>query len=191
MTVMDHGLDAALREARAGSQAAFGELWRAWSPAVCGFLRAKGAHDPESTTSEVFLGGFEALDDFVGDAGQFRALLFTIAQRRVVDELRRRSRRPVEVEWTAELDDRCDDSAEQRALAWQGESDARTLLDGLPPDQKDVLVLRIFGDLTVDQIAAALGKTPGAVKQLQRRGLDNLRRRVGAARPVDLAAERS
>jgi RNA polymerase sigma-70 factor (ECF subfamily) len=45
------------------------------------------------------------------------------------------------------------------------------VLDQLLPDQRDVLVLRVFGDLTVEQVAQALGKSPGAVKQLQRRGL--------------------
>jgi RNA polymerase sigma-70 factor (ECF subfamily) len=190
MTAMEKALDATLRAARSGSQAALGELWRHLSPAVCGFLRAKGAVDPESSTSEVFLGAFGALDDFVGDADAFRGLLFTIAQRRLVDEFRRRARRPVEVEWSPELDPRCDESAEHHVLVGQGHEDARTLLDGLPSDQRDVLMLRIFGDLTVDQVAAALGKTPGAVKQLQRRGLDNLRRRIDAPE-TDLARGRS
>ena len=180
MTSVDQALDTWLDDARAGSQAAFGELWRLLSPAVCGYLRAKGAADPDATTNEVFLGAFGALGDFVGDGGQFRGLLFTIAQRRLVDEFRRRACRPEEVPWTADLDERHDHSAEHHVLVGQGDNEARALLDGLPADQKDVMMLRIFGDLTVDQIAAALGKTPGAVKQLQRRGLDNLRRRVGA-----------
>jgi RNA polymerase sigma-70 factor (ECF subfamily) len=171
-------LDASLDEARAGSQAAYGELWRRLSPAVCGYLRAKGAGDADATTNEVFLQAFGALPGFVGDADRFRGLLFTIAQRRLVDELRRRSRRVVEVEWSPELDDRHDQSAEHQVLAGDGDREARALLDGLPPDQRDVMMLRIFGDLTVDQIATTLGKTPGAVKQLQRRGLENLRRRV-------------
>ena len=178
MTPVQPTLDASLDEARSGSQAAFAELWRRLSPAVCGYLRAKGAGDPDATTNEVFLGAFEALPGFVGDGDQFRGLLFTIAQRRLVDELRRRSRRVVEVAWSPELDDRQDASAEHEALAAHGDVEARTLLDGLPQDQRDVMMLRIFGDLTVDQIATTLGKSPGAVKQLQRRGLENLRRRV-------------
>ena len=46
----------------------------------------------------------------------------------------------------------------------------------LAPDQRDVVLLRILGDLTVEQVAEMLGKTPGAVKQLQRRGLEAIRR---------------
>ncbi len=41
-------------------------------------------------------------------------------------------------------------------------------------------MLRIFGDLTIDQIAQVLGKREGAVKALQRRGLESLRRLLAA-----------
>ena len=179
MSAMETALDACLREAREGSQQALGELWRLLSPAVCGYLRAKGAWDAEACTSDAFLGAFGALGEFVGDGAAFRGLVFTIAHRRLVDDVRRRSRRPVELEWSPELDERSGGSAEDHAIATQGTLDARALLDGLPSDQRDVMMLRIFGDLTIEQIAAVVGKTPGAVKALQRRGLDNLRRRVG------------
>ena len=49
------------------------------------------------------------------------------------------------------------------------------LLDRLNADQRAVLMLRVIGDLSIDETATALGKTPGAVKQLQRRGLLALR----------------
>ncbi len=52
------------------------------------------------------------------------------------------------------------------------------MLGILSPDQRAVLLLRILGDLSVDDTAAAVGKSPGAVKQLQRRGLATLRREL-------------
>ena len=52
------------------------------------------------------------------------------------------------------------------------------LLGTLSPDQRDVLLLRIIGDLSVDRVAEVLGKTPGAVKALQHRGLTQLRKTV-------------
>jgi len=48
----------------------------------------------------------------------------------------------------------------------------------LPEDQRNVMVLRIVADLTVEQVAQVLGKRPGAVKALQRRALDSLRRKL-------------
>ena len=65
-----------------------------------------------------------------------------------------------------------------RAIGRVGDDAARALLDGLPEDQRNVMVLRIVADLTVEQVAQVLGKRPGAVKALQRRALDSLRRKL-------------
>jgi RNA polymerase sigma-70 factor (ECF subfamily) len=56
------------------------------------------------------------------------------------------------------------------------------MLDALPPDQRDVLTLRIVADLPIDQVALILGKRPDAVKQLQRRGLERLRKNLARTR---------
>jgi RNA polymerase sigma-70 factor (ECF subfamily) len=52
----------------------------------------------------------------------------------------------------------------------------RRLCCSLAPDQRDVLLLRIVADMTIDEVASALGKTSGACKALQRRGLVALRK---------------
>ena len=54
------------------------------------------------------------------------------------------------------------------------------LLAGLSPDQRDVVLLRVVGDLSIDEVAQVIGKRSGAVKQLQRRGLAAIRRRLEA-----------
>jgi RNA polymerase sigma factor (sigma-70 family) len=172
--------DEVLAAAQTGEAWAFRVLWESLSPAVAGYLRAKGATDPDDLTSEVFLAAFTQLASFSGDDAALRGYVFTIARRRLVDDLRRRSRRGPQVEWTEETDQRRTGSAEDVALDSLGSTRTRELLDSLAPDQRDVLVLRIFGDLTVEQVAEALGKRPGAVKALQRRGLEALRKKVSA-----------
>ena len=82
------------------------------------------------------------------------------------------------VEWSPDCDGRAAASAEDEALTRVGDAAARMLLDGLPEDQRNVMVLRIVADLTVEQVAQVLGKRPGAVKALQRRALDSLRRKL-------------
>jgi RNA polymerase sigma-70 factor (ECF subfamily) len=52
----------------------------------------------------------------------------------------------------------------------------RALCDRLAPGQRDVLLLRVLGDLTVDQVAGIIGKSRGAVKALQRRGYTTIAR---------------
>ena len=54
----------------------------------------------------------------------------------------------------------------------------RELMARLSCDQRAVLLLRILGELTVDQVAEAVGKRPGAVKALQRRGLAALKKEI-------------
>ena len=49
---------------------------------------------------------------------------------------------------------------------------------GLPDDQRSVLLLRVLADLTVEQVAAVMGRSVGSVKALQRRGLRTLRDRL-------------
>jgi RNA polymerase sigma factor (sigma-70 family) len=173
---------AVLLAAQSGAPWACTNLWVDHAPAVTAFLRARGSSEPEDLTSEVFLAVFDQLDRFRGDESAFRTFVFSIAYRRLVDELRRRSRRGVHEEWSAESDSRRSPSAEQEAHERMADASARALLDELPPDQRNVMVLRIIADLTVDQVAEILGKRPGAVKALQRRALESLRKKFSTGR---------
>ena len=178
-----------LRAARSGDPDACRALWDTYAPGVVRFATARGSQEPEDLTSEVFLSLFRGLSRFRGDEGAFRGFLYTLAHRRLVDELRRRSRTIQQCTW-----DDCDDprrapSAEQGALDSLGGERARTMLDDLAPDQREVLLLRIFADLTIEQVATILGKRPGAVKALQRRGMEALRRRYAAATPAAATVE--
>lgn len=171
-----------LLAAQAGARWACTDIWVEYSPAVAAFLKARGSLEPEDLTSEVFIALFDQLDRFTGGEAEFRTFVFTIAYRRLVDELRKRSRRGHHSEWDAESDPRRSPSAEEQALDELADASTRALLDGLPPDQRNVMVLRIIADLTIEQIAEVIGKRPGAVKALQRRALEALRKKVSPGR---------
>jgi len=182
---------AVLLAAQVGASWACTNLWVDHAPAVTAFLRARGSHEPEDLTSEVFLTVFDQLERFRGGESEFRAFVFTIAYRRLVDELRTRSRRGHHTEWNDESDARRSPSAEQEAVGNMSDDSTRALLDELPPDQRNVMVLRIIADLTVEQIAEILGKRPGAVKALQRRALDALRKKFSPGRTLPGASSDS
>lgn len=61
-------------------------------------------------------------------------------------------------------------------LAAEGSENVKTLLGTLQHDQQEVLALRIVADLSLEATAEIMGKTPGAIKQLQRRALCRLRK---------------
>nr|ANY57928.1 RNA polymerase sigma-24 subunit [uncultured bacterium] len=165
-----------LDAARAGSPDALSELWRRYAPGVTAFARSRGAGEPDEVASDCFLAVFEKLGRFRGSEPDFRAFLYTVAHRRVVDDHRRRSG-GVPVRALIEGDEGpAQPSAEETVMHRSGTAHAWHLLSLLTPDQRDVVALRIFGELTLEEVASVLGKGTGAVKALQRRGLDSLRR---------------
>ena len=167
-----------LAAARAREAWALEHLYATLAPAVAGFLRLQSAAEPDDLTSEVFVGVLRNLSTFRGDEGHFRSWVFTIAYRRLTDERRAIGRRP-QVQSLDDTPDPVDPSDVQadveRLLATHR---VRDLCATLPPVQRDVVLLRLVGRLTVDEIASLLDRSRGAVKALQRRGLAKLSRRL-------------
>lgn len=164
--------------ARAGAPWAFERLYTDLAPIVTGYLRLQGAAEPDDLTSEVFLGVFAGLASFEGTEPQFRSWVFTIAHRRLIDERRRAARRPSEpTDDPATLDGPGGD-AEAEAIDALGLRRVYELCATLSAEQREVVLLRVVGDLTVEQVAQTVGRSVGAVKALQRRGLTALRKKV-------------
>jgi RNA polymerase sigma factor (sigma-70 family) len=154
----------------------FAGIYRTFSPAVLGYLRGRGVDDPEAVTQDVFLAVLPMVDSIRGGIEGLKTLLFSIAHARSVDHHRRRSRTPPLVEYQPDLDARTSFSAEDQALGSQHGADVLSLLEVLNDDQREVLLLRVVADLPLDQVAAIMGKSVGAVKQLQRRALAVLKK---------------
>jgi RNA polymerase sigma-70 factor (ECF subfamily) len=91
-------------------------------------------------------------------------------------KLVRRRTEPLPVELLAEIGPHADTESEaMRALA---EHRIRSVLDRLTPDQRDVLLLRILGGLTIEEVGTVVRKKQGAVKALQARGLAAIRNEI-------------
>jgi len=179
--------DALLRAAKQGRPSAWDDLYHGLAPAIAGYLRLRGAREVDDLTSDVFLGVLRNIASFEGDEAAFRSWVFVIAHRRLQDERRRFIRRPPPASFdahvaygptTAEPAEPVGGDAEDDALRALATDRVKRVCAQLVPDQADVLLLRILGDLTVDQVAAVLGKSPGAVKQLQRRALAAVQRQL-------------
>jgi RNA polymerase sigma factor (sigma-70 family) len=168
---------AALAGARANEPAAWNALYRWLAPGVAGYLRMLGAREVDDLTCEVLLAVFRRVDAFEGTEHNFRSWVFTVAHSRLVDERRRRERQPatVPLAFDSELPalDQPTEAAAMQALEIAG---IEAVCSQLPADQRSVVLLRVIGELSVDQVAEILGKSPGAVKQLQRRGFETARR---------------
>jgi RNA polymerase sigma factor (sigma-70 family) len=170
--------DDLLSAAQTGAAWAFEALYRDLAPSVTGYLRLHGAADPDDLASETFVGVFTGLAGFRGDEAGLRAWVFTIAHRRLLDDWRRRSRRPQLADDPGDvgaLADVAGGDVEDDVLARAGTERVQQLCGQLPPDQRAVLLLRILADLTVEQVAEVMDRSAGSVKALQRRGLRTLR----------------
>jgi RNA polymerase sigma factor (sigma-70 family) len=168
-----------LNAARAGGEWAWTRIYDDLAPVVAGYLRARGAAEPEDLLGEVFLQVVRDLSSFAGDEGDFRSWVFTIAHHRLLDDVRRRARRPLQLLAPEDMGEALGlGDTEQEALGRLGARRIHELIARLSPDQQDVLLLRVVADLTVDEIARIVGKRPSAVKALQRRGLATLRREI-------------
>jgi len=164
-----------LDAARSNAPWAFERLYRAVAPDVDGYLRMRGATDPDGLTNEVMLGVFQGLSRFSGGSAGFRSWVFTIAHHRLVDERRRLSTRPTTTELLDHHPEPLAGDVEHEAIAGLTAEHVGQLLETLTDDQRDVVLLRVVADLSVEQVADVLGKREGAIKMLQRRGLAALR----------------
>jgi RNA polymerase sigma-70 factor (ECF subfamily) len=171
----------ALDAARVGAGWAFEGIYTALAGHVRRFLAAQGAADPDATTQEVFVRVLGRLDRFDGDAEHLRSWVFTVARNLLIDERRAASRRPaVSADPTP---DRPAPGGEDEVVAGLDAGRVLGVLDALPDDQREVVVLRFLLDLPLAEVAAVVGRSVPAVKALQHRGLAGLRRQLEDLRP--------
>ncbi|WP_455835810.1 RNA polymerase sigma factor [Pseudarthrobacter siccitolerans] len=153
--------------------ALFGVAYRTFAGPVLGYLKARGVDDPEAVTQDVFLAFFPKITGLAGGMQGAKSLLFSIAHARMVDHYRRLERRPQLSPYDPQEDSRSTPSAEDDAVGLNGGAEA--MLQGLSDEHQEVLALRVVADLSIEQVAGIMGKSEGAIKQLQRRALHNLK----------------
>ena len=177
---LEGAFDAVLAAAQANAGWAFSRLHESLAPAVTAYVRAQGVRDADDVVNEVFLAAFTRIGSFAGGETQFRSWVFTIAHHKVVDQRRAAARRPhvepLDVGFATDGRLPAGRSAEEDALTSAGLRQLRPVLDRLSPEQRDVLVLRVVADLSVEEVAQLVGKQPGAVRALQFRAVNTLRR---------------
>jgi RNA polymerase sigma-70 factor (ECF subfamily) len=171
--------DSVLAAARGGDEAAFAVLWRDVNPALLRYLRLVAPSWAEDVAAEVWLEVAVGLDRFAGGESGFRAWVFTVARQRAVDAARYAARRPAQPVPVEVLADRAG-PADPADVAVEASStrDALALIAELPPDQAEVVALRVIAGLDVARVADIVGKRPGTVRVLAHRGLQRLAKRL-------------
>jgi RNA polymerase sigma-70 factor, ECF subfamily len=178
----DRDPDALLVAFAKAEPGAFAHLYRRYVDSIYRYCyRRLGTREAaEDVTALIFTKALSALSAYRTDGLSFRSWLFAIAHNAVADDLR--ARRPA-APLAAALD-QADPrpTPESAALAAEGGRRVRDLLRQLPPEQAQIVELRLAG-LTGVEIALALGRTPNAVKVAQYRAYSRLRALVRDREP--------
>jgi len=172
--------EAVLRAAAAGDRDAFGVLWRASHPPLLRYLRVMCGDAADDVASETWIRALPALERFSGDENAFRGWLVVIARNHARDLARRAQRRPEDLspdmsEHLSAVDpaDTVDAVLERRSTAA-----ALRLVATLPPEQAELVVLRVVVGLDVADVARITGRSPGAVRVAVHRALRTLAGRL-------------
>lgn len=171
--------DPVIQAARLGAEWAWTAIYRDLSSVVLRYLRAHGAREPEDVLGEVFVLVVRGFSSFQGGGRELQAWVLTIARNRLVDEWRSQQRRPVDVEADDVLVCHSPSGdSEAEAMKRLADEHVLAIMGRLSRQQRDVLFLRMFAGLTLEEVAQVVGNTPGAVKSLQSRALAAIRREI-------------
>jgi len=157
----------------------FADLYDNYFESVYAYVarRARQRDEVEDLTSEVFRKALANLPRFRWTGAPFAAWLFRIASNLIADRAKR-----VAKEGNVPLDDNLPAPVGERLQSNLEEVERLAhmfrMVGDLAEDQRRVLVMRFAEDKSISEIASELGRSAGAVKQMQFRALENLRARV-------------
>jgi RNA polymerase sigma-70 factor (ECF subfamily) len=176
--------DRLLALARRGNKQAIGEIYEQYFPSVYQFLRlhVELPQTAEDLASEVFFALVDHLGKASGPQQSLRGWLFKVARNKLFRLRKRRARMPVTT-----LDDwlPANDDLELDLLQLNTVEQMRIALRQLVPEQQEVLILRFSEELSLEETAQMMDKSVSAVKSLQFRAIESMRRVLRGSRDVN------
>ena len=173
-------ISALVELAQRGDAEAFGLLYERYVDVVYRYVyvRVGSAHLAEDLTSETFLRALRRMDSFSWQGRDIAAWFITIARNLITDNAKS-ARFRLEVTTADMLDaDQHVDAPEAEVLQRLRDTRLIEAVKNLKPEQAECVVLRFLQGLTLAETAKVLGKTEGAVKQLQLRAVRALHREL-------------
>jgi len=175
----------ATARAKEGDMSALQFLYVRFADDVCGYVSSivQNSYDAEDITQNVFLKLPTAIRKYEPREVPFAAWILRVARNAALDHVRARRQIPFE-------EVRKDDGGHEQ-VGFERSQCLRTALLNLPPEQREVLVLRHLAGLSPSEIARRLGKTEGSVHGLHHRGraaLKDLLREMNSAPVVSASA---
>jgi RNA polymerase sigma-70 factor (ECF subfamily) len=154
----------AVRRAQVGDQEAMHFLYVRYAPDLLRYVNSfvHDHHEAEDITQNIFAKLMTAIHKYEPTDVPFTAWILRVARNAALDHLR--ARRSIPTEEVKVEDD------ERSRIGRERGQDLRQALEGLPDEQRDVLILRHIIGLSPVEIASILGKTESSVHGLHHRG---------------------
>jgi RNA polymerase sigma-70 factor, ECF subfamily len=173
-TLGDDADERALVEAARRDPARFAELYEIHFELIYAYIarRVRDRDVVEDLTSDVFQKALANLARFEWRGAPFATWLIRIAANAVADQSKRAARE------TSRPDNAAEPSVQPDMGAIEDRARLFRLVAGLPTDQRRVIQGRFVEQRSIREIAQELGRSEGAVKQLQFRAVQNLREQM-------------
>ncbi len=167
---------AVIARAQSGDVDAIGAIYERYQDGVYRFLyyRVSDRQTAEELTGDVFIKMIKALPNYQIRKVPFQAWLFRIARNLTIDHYRKSSVRDHTVLTEGFVSD--EEDLETQADRSLTNEFLIAALDMLTEDQREVIILRFLNQMPISEVAIMLDKSDSAVKALQRRGLQSLRK---------------
>jgi len=176
-------LDIAIHRAKLGDEAGIVLLFRSFNPQLIRYLRHHVPYDYEDVASETWVAIAKGISDFNGNSRDFRAWMFGISRNKVADFFRTAKKSGETLDRVRkhlknhDYLENSDWTAGPAVSNLSAEEAIETLIGVLSPHHAEVLLLRVVGDLSVEEVAKLMGKSPEAIRVIQHRALNTLAKR--------------
>ncbi len=176
---MLEGEEKIIEAARRGDSGSFDELYSHYVPPIYRFIYMKVTHreEAEDLTHDVFMSAWQNLHRYRIEGFPFSSWLYQIARNRVIDYYRLK-RTAVSLDDAKARLVKAESFVEEGIDRELSVDRVKRTLENLTNDQQDVIIMKFIEDLSNTEIAAALEKSEGAIRLIQHRALNELKRLI-------------
>jgi len=166
-----------IKESRSGEAGSFGKLYDIYQPQIYRFifLKVSRKEEAEDLTHQVFLSAWQNIKKYQIRKFPFSSWLYRIAKNKVID-FYRTSKNNISIELVNESEFKNLPSPEMKTENSLEIKKVKKAMSFMNQEQQDVIIMRFVEDMPTKEVANILGKSEGAIKLIQHRALNKLKK---------------